>query len=64
MANFFSTTGAVIATYIGTLISIGSAIAAICAKKQIDKFKDELQIRIQDKELMQLIEKGKEEKTA
>ena len=64
MANFFSTTGAVIATYIGTLISIGSAIAAICAKKQIDKFKDELQIRIQDKELMQLIEKGNEAKTS
>ena len=64
MSNFLSTTGAVIATYIGTGISIASACVAFFSKRKIEKYKDELQIRIQDKELSQLIENGNKAKTA
>lgn len=62
MSNLNPETGAIIATYIGTVISIVSAIAACCAKSKVDKYRDELKIRIQDKELTGLIEKGKKAK--
>lgn len=64
MSDFFLGTGAVIATYIGTFISIGSAIAAFCAKSEVEKYRDELKIRIQDKELSKLIEMAKNAKIA
>ena len=62
MSNFASVTGPIIATYIGTAFSIGSAIAAFCAKSKVEEYRDELKIRIQDKELTGLIEKGKKAK--
>lgn len=62
MSEVISGIGPIIATYIGTGISIFSAIAACRAKSKVEKYRDELKIRIQDKELTGLIEKGKKAK--
>ncbi|MCR4734847.1 MAG: hypothetical protein K5829_07590 [Treponema sp.] len=59
MSNFFSGIGAVIATYIGTGISAYAAYKAWRAKSKVEEFRDELKIRLQDKELTKLIELGK-----
>ena len=54
MSNFFSGIGAVIATYIGTGISAYAAYKAWRAKSKVEEFRDELKIRLQDKELTKL----------
>lgn len=64
MSNFFSGTGAVIATYVGTGISIISAIGAWIAKSQTKKYRDEVIVRFQSNKLSVLIEKGNKAKDA
>ena len=56
---FYSSTGSTIATYIGTIISIISAIIASRDKKAVEKYKNEIAIRFQTNELTKLYEKGK-----
>lgn len=62
MKDFFSTTGTIIATYVGTLISVISAIVAVCGKKAVIKYRDEIFARFQSNEIAKLCEKGNKAK--
>ena len=62
MKDFFSTTGTLIATYIGTLISVISAIVAVCGKKAVIKYRNEIFTRFQSNEIAKLCEKGNKAK--
>ena len=62
MKEFLSTTGAIIATYIGTVISLISAIVATHEKNTVKKYKDEIFTRLQLSEFAKLYEKGKKAK--
>ncbi len=62
MKDFFSTTGTIIATYIGTLISVISAIVAVCGKKAVIKYRNEIFTRFQSNEIAKLCEKGNKAK--
>lgn len=62
MKEFFSTTGTIIATYVGTLISVISAIVAVCGKKAVIKYRNEIFARFQANEIAKLCEKGNKAK--
>lgn len=62
MKEFLSTTGSIIATYIGTAISLISAIVATHEKNRVKKYKDEIFTRLQLSEFAKLYEKGKKAK--
>ena len=62
MGDFISTTGAVIATYLGTGISIISAIIARRDKNAVEKYKNEIVVRFQSNELTKLYGKSREVK--